>query len=154
MTYSKELVSRTYFVDEVQWLRSEAGGTVYSKTIHTLIHHLSFIFLKCLNFYLPIKQLLLSMSSFNFIRHIQFCCACYYDTLYFAVLDVHVYVLWIVFRNLSEDDVEMCSLWSDIPESLLLQIFSYLDARSLVSIAQTCKVKLFHDIMLKLCKEW
>ena len=35
MTYFKELVSRTYFVDEVQWLRSEAGGTVYSKTIHT-----------------------------------------------------------------------------------------------------------------------
>lgn len=38
MTYFKELVSRTYFVDEVQWLRSEAGGTVYSKTIHTDTH--------------------------------------------------------------------------------------------------------------------
>lgn len=81
------------------------------------------------------------------------CMSLWYTVLCW-VLDVHVYVLWIVFRNLSEDDVEMCSLWSDIPESLLLQIFSYLDARSLVSIAQTCKVKLFHDIMLKLCKEW
>lgn len=42
--------------------------------------------------------------------------------------------------NASEDNGDTCSLWTDIPESLLLQIFSYLEATSLVAVTQTCKV--------------
>lgn len=42
--------------------------------------------------------------------------------------------------NTSEDNGDTCSLWTDIPESLLLQIFSYLEATSLVAVTQTCKV--------------
>lgn len=42
--------------------------------------------------------------------------------------------------NTSDDNADTCSLWTDIPESLLLQIFSYLEATSLVAATQTCKV--------------
>ncbi|XP_062589029.1 F-box/WD repeat-containing protein 5-like [Saccostrea cucullata] len=44
-------------------------------------------------------------------------------------------------RNTSEDDGETtCSMWTDIPESLLLHIFSYLDANHLIPVSQTCKI--------------
>ncbi|XP_061163552.1 F-box/WD repeat-containing protein 5-like [Saccostrea echinata] len=44
-------------------------------------------------------------------------------------------------RNTSEDDADTtCSMWTDIPESLLLHIFSYLEANHLISVSQTCKI--------------
>ena len=43
-----------------------------------------------------------------------------------------------------EDNVQCTSIWQEVPDSILLHIFSFLDAHSLTIVSQTCKVHIPH----------
>lgn len=101
------------------------------------------------------------MHFLSLIMNVAYCSLQYYKGILFGVklqligtfaTLANWDILFVdIYRNTSEDDSDVGSLWADIPESLLLHIFSYLDAKHLVSVSQTCKVYASINANLTFC---